>query len=116
VVAVQSEACPAFVQSLADGTTYLRWEGEESWAEGLEGGTGATGVAAARRFGAKALAVPEDEVRAAVRRIYGRDSVAIEGSSAVVFAARQLGNLDDLPEPCVHVVTGGNVSGDRLAD
>lgn len=114
VAAVQSEACPAFVRSLEDGTVYLRWDGEDGWAEGLEGGTGAAGVAAARRYGAEAFAVPEEAIRAAVRRIYARDGVAIEGSSAVVFAARALGMLDHLPEPCVHVVTGGNISKGRL--
>ena len=114
VAAVQSEACPAFVRSLEDETTYLRWEGEESWAEGLEGGTGAAGVAAARRFGAIALAVPEPAVREAVRRVYREDQVGIEGSSAVVFAARSAGRLDRLAEPCVHVVSGGNISPDRL--
>lgn len=115
VAAVQSEACPAFVRSLEDGTTYLRWEGEESWAEGLEGGTGSAGVAAALRFGATACAVPESSVRVAVRRIYANDGIGIEGSSAVVFAARAEGLLAGLPEPCVHVVTGGNIAPERLA-
>ena len=114
VVAVQSEACPAFVRSLEDGVVHSRWEGDDSWAEGLEGGTGEAGVAAAIRFGARAFAVPEPAVREAVRRIYASDGVAIEGSSAVVFAARALGLLGDLPEPCVHIVSGGNIAPERL--
>ncbi len=114
LAAVQSEACPAYVRSLEDGKAYTRWEGEESWAEGLEGGTGELAVEVGQAFGVMALAVPEDSVRERVRWAYREHGVAMEGSSAVVFAARELGMLDDLPEPCVHVVTGGNVGEDRL--
>lgn len=112
LAAIQSEACPAFVRSLADGKAYTRWQGEESWAEGLEGGTGELAVEVGG--GVLALAVPENSIRERVHWAYREHGIAMEGSSAVVFAARELGMLDALPEPCVHVVTGGNIGQDRL--
>jgi threonine dehydratase len=114
LAAVQSEACPAYVRSLEDGKAYTRWEGEESWAEGLEGGTGELAVEVGRAYGVTALAVPEPSVRERVLWAYREHGIAMEGSSAVVFAARELGMLDTLPEPCVHVITGGNIGEDRL--
>lgn len=110
VVAVQSQACPAFVRSLEEGVVHERWQGDPTVAEGLEGGTGAPGVAMARRYGARAIAVPEPAIADAMRRIWRDENVAVEGSAAVVFAARAIGRLDDLPEPCVHVLTGSNVA------
>lgn len=109
VAAVQSEACPSFVRSLADGCVYERWEGAATVAEGLEGGTGAPGVELALRYGVRALTVPEAEIVAAMRRVWRASRVSVEGSAAVVLAARAMGMLDPLPEPCAHVLTGGNV-------
>ncbi len=110
VVAVQSQACPSFVASLRDGRVYETWEGEPTLAEGLEGGTGATGVALARERGVIAHAVPESAIGAAMSRVWAADRRPIEGSAAVILAARDLGLLADLPEPVVLVITGGNVA------
>lgn len=108
VVAVQSEACPAFVRSLEDGRVYERWEGDATLAEGLEGGTGVPAVEAARAYGVTALAVPESAIRDAMLTFHAATGQVIEGSAAVVVAARQMGALDALPVPCVHVITGAN--------
>lgn len=110
VVAVQSEACPAFVRSLEDDRVYDRWEGETTLAEGLEGGTGAPAVEAARAYGVTALEVPEFAIRDAMLAFHDATGGVIEGSAAVVVAARTIGALDTLPEPCVHVITGANAT------
>ncbi len=108
VVAVQSEACPAFVRSLEEGCVHTLWSGDATLAEGLEGGTGAVGVAMAQRYGARAILVTEDAIAAAMRRVHAAEGRVLEGSAAVVLAARANGQLHDLPEPCVHVLTGAN--------
>jgi len=109
VVAVQSAACPSFVRSLAEGKVYARWEGSETVAEGLEGGTGPVGVALAHRTDTRAVAVPERTIIDVMRRVWKQEGVALEGSAAVVLAARQEGLLGSAADEALYVLTGANV-------
>jgi threonine dehydratase len=110
VVAVQSEASPAFVQSLADRRCHTTWPAAETLAEGLEGGAGERSVLLALEHGITALAVPEHAIAAAMVRLTDALGAPIEGSAAVVEAAREEGLLERCPPPWVGVLTGGNVS------
>ena len=107
VVAVQSEACPSFARSLADGVVHERWTGGATLAEGLEGGTGAVGVALAQRAGVDVILVSEQAIAAAMRRVWSAHGVAIEGSAAVVLAVPQ---AYAFAGTTVRVLTGANVS------
>lgn len=116
VVAVQSEMSPAFARSLADETTYTTWPHAVSLAEGLEGGTGHTGVRVAREAGVVAITVTEAQIARAMVSLRADLGIRVEGSAAVVEAARQSGALSELPTPLVLVLCGGNVSDATLDD
>lgn len=114
VVPVQSLASPAFVRSLADNAYYAQWPAADTLAEGLEGGAGATAVAMAKSRGLRAFAVCEQDIRVAMLDLYARWGSPIEGSAAVVEAARSLPDLPDLGPHPVAVLTGGNVAVETL--
>lgn len=110
LVAVQSEASPAFYASLRDRTAYTEWPPTESVAEGLEGGTGATAVAAALDAGLRCLLVSEAAIVEAKASLLARYGWKVEGSAAVVEAARVAGLLRDLRGPVVGLLTGRNTA------
>lgn len=110
VVAVQAEASPAFCRSLSDKCWHENWPVAETVAEGLEGGTGLTGLVLARSFGVRAVTVDEKSIRRAMVALSDQLGQPVEGSAAVVEAARLDGCLDECKRPVVQVVTGGNVS------
>lgn len=110
LVAVQSEASPAFFASLRDGVAHTTWPPTESVAEGLEGGTGATAVAAALAAGVRCLLVSEAAIVEAKVALLARHGWKVEGSAAVVEAARAAGLLDGLRGPVVGLLTGRNTA------
>jgi threonine dehydratase len=110
LVAVQSEASPAFFASLRDRHAYTAWPPAESVAEGLEGGTGAVAVAAALDAGLRCLLVSEEQIIAARTRLWEVHGWKAEGSAAVVEAARAAGLLEGLRGPVVGLLTGRNTA------
>ena len=113
IVTSQSVVSPAYARSLADGTVYTTWPPAESLAEGLEGGTGATGVRVGERYGVEALEVEEDAIGAAMVDLSDGLGAPVEGSAAVAEVARkEQGHR--FPTPHVVLVTGGNVDPARL--
>ena len=110
LVAVQSEASPAFFASLRDRHAYTAWPPAESVAEGLEGGTGAVAVAAALDAGLRCLLVSEAQIIAARTRLWELHGWKAEGSAAVVEAARAAGLLEGLRGPVVGLLTGRNTA------
>jgi threonine dehydratase len=110
LVAVQSEASPAFFASLRDRHAYTAWPPAESVAEGLEGGTGAVAVAAAIEAGLRCLLVSEAQIIAARSRLWDVHGWKAEGSAAVVEAARAAGLLEGLRGPVVGLLTGRNTA------
>jgi threonine dehydratase len=109
VVAVQSEASPAFAASLRDGRAWLHWPAAATLAEGLEGGTGAAAVDAALRAGVRCILVSEAGIAEAMQRCQAR-GWRVEGSAAVVEAARASAALAAFREPIVGWLTGANVA------
>lgn len=113
LIGVQSEACPAMVESLKQGRALLAFEGAPTLAEGLEGGVSPSTYRVAKEE-LKAMAlVSEDAIRDALRFAHERLGLAIEGSAAVGLAyARARGGA--LEPPWVVVITGGNVDPEKL--
>jgi threonine dehydratase len=114
-VGVQSEASPAFVASLRDGTFYGTWDSDPTVAEGLEGGAGLTSVRLARRLGVSTVVVREEDVVSAMRRARLEFGITMEGSSAVVLAACPAVRAAGMSGEIVGIITGGNVQADAGA-
>ena len=110
LVPVQSEASPAFTRSIEDGVWHATWPPAETLAEGLEGGAGQTSVALAMASGIRGRLVSEASIGDAMLALRDALGVPVEGSAAVIEAARREGLLDDLEGEVVGILTGGNVS------
>jgi len=115
IIGVQSEACPAMVQSLAEGRARLTYEGTATLAEGLEGGVSRATFEIARDELQGMHAVTEAQVADAMCFASTELGLSIEGSAAVVIAWLKL-HVSELDGPVVGVVSGGNVDPKRLAD
>ncbi|MEC7524431.1 MAG: pyridoxal-phosphate dependent enzyme [Myxococcota bacterium] len=112
LIGVQSEACPAMVESLDRGEPLLAYEGAETLAEGLEGGVSAATYAIARDALHRMEAVPEADIADAMRFAKRELGLSLEGSAAVTLAwIRAQASLET---PLVAVVSGGNVDPARI--
>jgi threonine dehydratase len=114
LVPVQSEASPAFTRSVAEHRWHATWPPAPTLAEGLEGGAGQTSVALAVASGLRGRTVRESSIRKAMISMWDATGVPIEGSAAVIEAARVDGLLDDLEGDVVGILTGGNVAAETL--
>jgi threonine dehydratase len=108
LVGVQSDACPAMLESFRAGRALTRFEGGPTLAEGLEGGVGESTYAIARAALARMETVREADIAEAMRELHRARDIAIEGSAAVALAWA-LAHRDELPRPFVVVLTGSNV-------
>lgn len=115
VVGVQSEACPAMVESFAQGRALTRFEGAPTLAEGLEGGVSESTFAIARDGLARMEAVSEDRIAHAMQRAKHELSITLEGSAAVALAWA-LAHADDptVERPLAVLFTGRNVDPDAM--
>ncbi len=109
VVGVQSDACPAMVQSLALGRALTRFAGAPTLAEGLEGGVSESTFAAAKALW-RMDTVSEDAIASAMRFATRELALPLEGSAAVALAWA-LAHAGDagLERPLVVILTGRNV-------
>lgn len=115
LIGVQSEACPAMVESFAAGRPLLRFSAREpTLAEGLEGGVSESSYAIARAALSRMEAVPERAIAEAMRLASDELDLPLEGSAAVALAWA-LGHRDELPRPFVVLLTGRNVDPAVLA-
>lgn len=117
LIGVQSDACPAMVESFAAGRALERFAAREpTLAEGLEGGVSASTYALARAGLSRMESVPERAIAEAMRVAHRELGVTIEGSAAVGLAWG-LAHRDDpsLALPLVVVLTGKNVDPSTLA-
>lgn len=111
LIGVQSEACPAMVESLAAGRALTRFAARApTLAEGLEGGVSEATYAIARASLARMEAVPERAIADAMRLARAELALPLEGSAAVALAWA-LAHRDDpsIARPWVVVLTGRNV-------
>lgn len=113
LVGVQSEACPAMVESVARGEALLAYDGGPTLAEGLEGGVGETTFAIVRDEVQRMEAVSERAIADAMRFAHETLGLAIEGSAAVAIAWVRA-HRAEVEAPLVAIVSGGNVDPARL--
>lgn len=111
LIGVQSEACPAMVESLAAGRALTRFAARApTLAEGLEGGVSEATYAIARASLSRMEAVSERAIADAMRLARAALDLPLEGSAAVALAWA-LAHRDDpsIARPWVVVLTGRNV-------
>ena len=111
LIGVQSEACPAMVESLAAGRALTRFAARAATlAEGLEGGVSEATYAIARASLSRMEAVSERAIADAMRLARAALDLPLEGSAAVALAWA-LAHRDDpsIARPWVVVLTGRNV-------
>ncbi|HEY1957659.1 MAG TPA: pyridoxal-phosphate dependent enzyme [Polyangiaceae bacterium] len=119
VFGAQSEASPAFAQSLERGEAVEHLEAVETLADGLEGGISRAAFERARAVVAGVAVVTEDAIAKSMARAYRTLGVAIEGSAAAAVAPLLEPELPEAMRPppggdLVVVLTGRNVDRARL--
>ncbi len=114
LVGVQSEACPAMAESIAQGRAIEVREGSATLAEGLEGGVSPTTFAHVREAVERIDLVSEAAIAEAMRFAWRALGLRVEGSAAVVLAWAQA-QAARTEGPVGLVVTGRNVNPEVLA-
>jgi threonine dehydratase len=112
VVAVEPELSPALHEGLEAGNSVP--VSPRSVADGLGAPfAGENAIAACRDYGVESVLVSEDEIRDAMRFLYGRAKLACEPAGAAAVAALRAGRIRGSRVCCV--VSGGNVAGPTAA-
>ena len=114
VIGVQSERTAAMHASLEGGQVQPADMGP-TLCDGLSGSVEDWNVKLVRGVVDDVVLVSEEDVAAAMRRLYWEEGVVAEGSAAVGAAAIYAGRVRELPGPVVVLVTGGNVDPSLLA-
>jgi threonine dehydratase len=114
VIGVQPEAAPAMTRSLAEGRV-LTLPPPTTIAEKLAvQHVGQLTFSIAQRYVDRMVLVSEEEVREAIRDLLARADLLTEGAAAVTWAALQSGKLELPGKRVVLIISGGNISLDRL--
>lgn len=110
LVGVQSEACPSMVRSIEQGAALQTFEGEETLAEGLEGGVSPSTFHHVSQGVESMQLVTEEQIAGAMRWAHGSLGEVIEGSAAAALAWA-IEHAKDEPGDgsVVVVITGRNV-------
>lgn len=108
IVAVQPDASPALSESIRRGRALLEYPAGPTLADGLAGGIGRI-VFDHRDLIDEVVNVPEDRIRAAIRRLHVNHGLKAEASGAITVASLDLEASESWPEPIVCVITGGNI-------
>ena len=112
VVAVEPELSPALHEGLKAGRSVP--VSPRSIADGLGAPfAGEHAIAVCRERGVESVLVGEDEIRDAMRFLYGRAKLACEPAAAAAVAALRAGRIEGGRVCCV--VSGGNVAGSTAA-
>jgi threonine dehydratase len=116
VVGVEAEQSRAFSSAMAAGHV-VQIEIGTTLADGLAGNIepGSVTVEVARRHQIALLAVPEDEIEAAIRFLATQAGLIVEASAAVALAPVLSGRLPSGPGTTVVVLTGRNIEPAMLA-
>ena len=116
VIGVQTDACPAMVDSIADGVCYTERDSKESRCAALVGGVGIRGYEICKTMVDDIILVTEDEILDSLHYAMMTERQIIEPSSAVVLAAERF-HRDAVGGRCVAlVVSGGNVDSDMILE
>jgi threonine dehydratase len=115
VFGAQSEASPAFAQSLERGAAVTSLPPvRHTLADGLEGGISERAFARARGVVAGVFIVPEEHIETAMRFAHKELGLVLEGSAAVALAPVLCGAALPAAGDVVLVLTGRNVDPERL--
>lgn len=115
IVGVQTAACPAMVQSLADKVCYTSYPTMgETICDAVVGGVGRLAYEMLPELVDQWIVVEEEAIRSALRFMVVEEQTQLEGGSAMVVAA-----MREYPElvggtNVALVITGGNVDGRML--
>jgi threonine dehydratase len=113
LIGVQSEETRAMHESLRAGRL-VDVPITPTLADGLAGCTDAVSVQRVRALIDDVVLVSEAAIADAIRVLYTRDGIVVEGSGAVGVAALRSGAVEVTGRVAI-VVTGGNIDGGRLA-
>jgi threonine dehydratase len=113
LVGVQPRANCAMHHSLAVGQAQLRYHGEPTVCEGLEGAVAERTYQLVRAHVRQIVLVDESDVLAAVAFAYRALGLLVEPSAAVVIAAARAGRVL-CDERTALVITGSNLDGELL--
>ncbi len=115
VIGVQTEACPAFADSLRDDTCYLEYPSEESICDSLIGGILEIPFEMADQCIDEIVIVSEKSIRKAVKLLLQKEKVVAEPGGASVVAALMEYSEKFIGHQVALVVTGGNIDSDLLS-
>ncbi len=114
VIGVQSERTRAMHDAFEAGAP-VGTEVGPTLADGLAGGVEPDSYAWARAVTDEVALVREDSIADAIRELYRREGIVVEGAGAVPVALVREGRWR-AAGPTVLVITGGNIDAGRLAD
>lgn len=115
IVGVQTEACPAMVQSYADGVFYEEYPSGPSLCDALLGGIGRLSYEMAREYVDDLLTVTEPAIARAVSFMARQEKFIAEAASCTTIAAVQNFAERIGGRNVALVISGGNIDGDVLA-
>lgn len=114
IVGVQTEKCPAMIQSYKDGVFYKEYPCEDSICDALVGGVGALSYQMVKDYVDDLIAVSEDTVGKAVSFMAREEKYIVETGSCTTVAAvmderERIGGKN-----IALVLSGGNIDGQLL--
>jgi threonine dehydratase len=115
LVACQHAGSPSLKLSLERGEAVTEMPPLETAAGGVEGGIGRRTFSLIRDYVAEVALVTEAEILDALRWCLAEHRYLIEPSAAVPLAACLTGKTGEAPGPVAIILTGRNLSSDRLA-
>jgi len=115
VIGVQSEASPEVYDSWVAGH-WVESEESDSLAQGLMGGVESTSITLdiIKKYVDRIILVSEDSIRKAMRFLFEKESLLIEGAGAITTAALMENAHEFAGKKIVLILSGGNISKEDL--
>lgn len=114
IIGVQTEACPAMINSYRDNTFYEEYPSEESLCDSLIGGIGKLSYEMARDYVDEFLIVSEESVAKAVSFMAKEEKYIVEAGSCTTIAAIMEHREKIGGQNIALVLSGGNIDSKRL--
>lgn len=116
IIGVQTEACPALIDSYRDGVLYAEYPGEPSICDALVGGAGRLSYEMAKDYVDKFLTVSEEAVAKAVSFMAKDEKYIAEAGSCTTVAAVMEHAEAIGGENIALVISGANIDGKLLTE
>ncbi len=114
VIGVQTEACPAMIQSYSDGICHAEYPSDPSLCDALIGGIGSLSYEMAHHYVDEFLAVSEESIGKAVSFMAKKEKLILEPGSATTAAAIMEHGERIRGKNVALVISGANIDGDLL--